>query len=97
MAFIEKEVGGNRRICQSMSDPSNPQVRQELYDGRLSQARQRKNIHTRTSDPGQRLTPSLQSELISCVTGDDMLQIGSDLFTVLSETKCDAHSRQTKC
>lgn len=29
-----------------MSDPSNPQVRQELYDGRLSQARQRKNIHT---------------------------------------------------
>lgn len=25
-----------------MSDPPNPQVRQELYDGRLSQARQRK-------------------------------------------------------
>lgn len=28
--FTERWVRGNRRICQSMSDPPNPQVRQEL-------------------------------------------------------------------
>ncbi len=51
-ALLEEEVGeggGKRRICQSMSDPPNPQVRQGLYDGRLSQARQRKT-HTHTHD-----------------------------------------------
>lgn len=78
-------VGGKWRICQSMSDPPNPQVRQELYHRRLSQARQSKkkntHTHTRTSDPRQQLTSSLQSELILCVIGeDDGEGIGASYF-----------------
>lgn len=49
MVLLKEEVeggGGKRRICQSMSDPPNPQVRRELYDGRLSQARRSKTQYT---------------------------------------------------
>lgn len=38
--LLEEGEEKQREICQSMSDPSNPQVRQGLYDGRLSQAGQ---------------------------------------------------------
>lgn len=55
-----------------MSDPPNPQVRQELYDGRLSQARQRENTHAHkhlTLDSDSHLP--CESELISRVTGEN--------------------------
>lgn len=73
-----------------MSDLPNPQVRQELYNGRLSQADSEKAYEHEHLTLGSDSHPFLESELISCVAGKDRLQICSDQNVKPTDSKLNA-------